>query len=98
MYDTRVNVAKDDIVPLSTRPAIFFGIFIDPIPILLIFFLNWGSLFVGFKGYLIKFVTSVWETDVDSLTLGKCAKVWKESRTYTIGFCFFDLLTYYRNA
>ena len=75
-----------------------FDIFIDPIPILLIFLLNWGALFVGFKGYLIKFVTSVWETDVDSLTLGKCAKVWEESRTYTVGFCFFDLLTCYRNA
>ena len=72
-----------------------FGIFIDPI---LIFLLNWGALFVGFKGYLIKSATSVWETDVDSQTLGKCAKVWKEPWTYTIGFCFFDLLTYYRNA
>ena len=75
-----------------------FDIFIDPIPILLIFLLNWGALFVEFKGYLIKSIISVWETDVDSQALGKCAKVWEESRTYTIGFCFFDLLTCYRNA
>ena len=34
-----------------------FRIGIDPIPILLVFFLNWGALFVGFKGYLIKSVT-----------------------------------------
>ena len=75
-----------------------FDIFIDPIPISLISLLNWGALFVEFKGYLIKSIISVWETDVDSQALGKCAKVWEESRTYTIGFCFFDLLTCYRNA
>ena len=87
------------LTPASIIGGMFsFGIFIDPIPILLIFLLNWGTLFVGFKGYLIKSATSVWETDVDSQTLGKCAKVWKEPWTYTIGFCFFDLLTYYRNA
>jgi len=38
-----------------------FRIGIDPIPILLVFFLNWGALFVGFKGYLIKSVTSILE-------------------------------------
>ena len=46
-----------------------FDIFIDPIPILLIFLLNWGALFVGFKGYLIKSIISDWETDI-------IAKLW----------------------
>ena len=65
-----------------------FDIFIDPIPILLIFLLNWGALFVEFKGYLIKSIISVWETDVDSQILGQCAEVWKASRKYVMAFSF----------
>jgi len=80
------------LTPASIIGGMFsFGIFIDIIPILLIFFLTWGALFVGFKGYLIKSVTSIWETNVDSQTLSKCAKVWKESRKYTTGFSFLSI-------
>ena len=71
-----------------------FGIVIDPILILLIFFLTWRALFVGFKGCLIKSVTSIWETNVDSQTLSKCTKVWKESQKYTTAFSFLLILLY----
>ena len=35
------------------------GIYIKPIPIFGVFLPTWGAVFVGFKGYLIKSVTSI---------------------------------------
>ena len=62
---------------------------LDLVPaILLISFLTWGVLFLKFKGYLTKSITSIWETNVDSQTLEKCIEVWKSSRRYTMVFCF----------
>ena len=62
---------------------------LDLVPVvLLISFLTWGVLFLKFKGYLTKSITSIWETNVDSQTLEKCIEVWKSSRRYTMVFCF----------
>ena len=62
---------------------------LDLVPtVLLISFLTWGVLFLKFKDYLTKSITSIWETNVDSPTLEKCIDVWKSSRRYTMVFCF----------
>ena len=43
---------------------------LDLVPaVLLISVLTWGVLFLKFKGYLTKSITSIWETNVDSQTL-----------------------------
>lgn len=52
-----------------------------------VFLPTWGAVFVGFKGYLRKSVTSIWATDVDIHTLGQCAEFWRASRKYTMAFC-----------
>ena len=68
------------------------GMYIDPISILIVFVPTWGALLVGFKGYLIKSITSIWKTDVDSQTLGQCAEVWRASNKYAITFGFLGVL------
>ena len=66
--------------------------FTDPAPLLLVFVPTWGVLLIGFKGYLIKSITSIWKTDVDSQTLGQCAEVWRASNKYAITFGFLGVL------
>ena len=69
-----------------------FGMFINLISILVVFVPTWGALLIGFKGYLIKSITSIWETDVDRQTLGQCEEVWRDSIKYAIVFSFIEVL------
>ena len=66
--------------------------FTDSAPLLLVFVPTWGALLIGFKGRLIKSITSIWKTDVDSQTLGQCAEVWRASIKYAISFSFIGAL------
>ena len=51
-----------------------------------------GALLVGFKGYFISSITSVWKKDVDNLTLVKGVEFWKASKRYAIAFSFLGLM------
>ena len=51
-----------------------------------------GALLVGFKGYFISSITSVWERDVDNLNLVKGVEFWKAAKRYDIAFSFLGLM------
>jgi len=51
-----------------------------------------GALLVGFKGYFISSITSVWRKDVDRLTLVKGVEFWKASKRYAIAFSFLGFM------
>ena len=51
-----------------------------------------GALLVGFKGYFISSITSVWKKDVDNLTLVKGVEFWKASKRYAIAFSFLGFM------
>ena len=66
--------------------------FIDPPSPLFIIVPTIGTLLVGFKGYFISSITSVWERDVDNLNLVKGVEFWKASKRYAIAFSFLGLM------
>ena len=51
-----------------------------------------GALLVGFKGYFISSITSVWERDVDNLNLVKGVEFWKAAKRYAIAFSFLGFM------
>ena len=68
------------------------GQFIDPPSAFFVIVPTIGTLLVGFKGYFISSITSVWKKDVDNLTLVKGVEFWKASKRYAIAFSFLGLM------
>ena len=50
-----------------------------------------GALLVGFKGYFISSITSVWKKDVDNLTLVKGVEFWKAANKVCYCLQFFRI-------
>ena len=67
------------------------GQFIDPPSAFFVIVPTIGTLLVGFKGYFISSITSVWERDVDNLNLVKGVEFWKAPKRYAIAFSFLGL-------
>ena len=68
------------------------GQFIDMPSVFITIVPTIGALLVGFKGYFISSITSVWKKDVDNLTLVKGVEFWKASKRYAIAFSFLGLM------
>ena len=68
------------------------GQYIDPPSVFITILPTIGALLVGFKGYFISSITSVWKKDVDNLTLVKGVEFWKASKRYAIAFSFLGLM------
>ncbi len=68
------------------------GQYIDPPSVFITIVPTIGALLVGFKGYFISSITSVWKKDVDNLTLVKGVEFWKASKRYAIAFSFLGLM------
>ena len=67
------------------------GQFIDMPSVFITIVPTIGALLVGFKGYFISSITSVWERDVDNLNLVKGVEFWKAPKRYAIAFSFLGL-------
>ena len=67
------------------------GQFFDPPSAFFVIVPTIGTLLVGFKGYFISSITSVWERDVDNLNLVKGVEFWKAAKRYAIAFSFLGL-------
>jgi len=67
------------------------GQFIDPPSAFFVIFPAIGALLVGFKGYFISSITSIWKKDVDNLNLVKGVEFWKAPKRYAIAFSFLGL-------
>ena len=68
------------------------GQFIDPPSAFFVIVPTIGTLLVGFKGYFVSSITSVWKKDVDNLTLVKGIEFWKASKRYAIAFSFLGFM------
>ena len=68
------------------------GQYIDPPSVFITILPTIGALLVGFKGYFISSITSVWKKDVDNLTLVKGVEFWKASKRYAIAFSFLGFM------
>ena len=68
------------------------GQFIDMPSVFITIVPTIGALLVGFKGYFISSITSVWKKDVDNLTLVKGVEFWKASKRYAIAFSFLGFM------
>ena len=68
------------------------GQFIDPPSAFFVIVPTIGTLLVGFKGYFISSITSVWKKDVDNLNLVKGVEFWKAAKRYAIAFSFLGFM------
>ena len=64
------------------------GQFIDLPSVFILIIPTIGTLLVGFNGYFISSITSVWKKDVDNLNLVKGVKFWKATKRYAIAYGF----------
>ena len=82
------------VVPIVAGMIMSGGIgqFIDMPSVFITIVPTIGALLVGFKGYFISSITSVWKKDVDNLTLVKGVEFWKASKRYAIAFSFLGLM------
>ena len=82
------------VVPIVAGMLMSGGIgqFIDMPSVFITIVPTIGALLVGFKGYFISSITSVWKKDVDNLTLVKGVEFWKASKRYAIAFSFLGLM------
>ena len=81
------------VVPIVAGMLMSGGIgqFIDPPSAFFVIVPTIGTLLVGFKGYFISSITSVWKKDVDNLNLVKGVEFWKAPKRYAIAFSFLGL-------
>ena len=68
------------------------GQFIDPPSAFFVIFPAIVALLVGFKGYFISSITSIWKKDVDNLNLVKGVEFWKAAKRYAIAFSFLGFM------
>jgi len=68
------------------------GQFIDMPSVFITIVPTIGALLVGFKGYFISSITSVWKKDVDNPTLVKGIEFWKAFKRYTITLGFLGFM------
>ncbi|MCH2314164.1 MAG: hypothetical protein MK411_09215 [SAR202 cluster bacterium] len=82
------------VVPIVAGMLMSGGIgqFIDMPSVFITIVPTIGALLVGFKGYFISSITSVWKKDVDNLTLVKGVEFWKASKRYAIAFSFLGFM------
>ena len=82
------------VVPIVAGMLMSGGIgqFIDMPSVFITIVPTIGALLVGFKGYFISSITSVWKKDVDHLTLAKGIEFWKASKRYAIAFSFLGFM------
>ena len=82
------------VTPIVTGMFVSGGLgqFIDPPSAFITILPTIGALLVGFKGYFVSSITSVWKKDVDNLTLVKGVEFWKASKRYAIAFSFLGLM------
>ena len=82
------------VVPIVAGMSMSGGIgqFIDLPSVFITIVPTIGALLVGFKGYFISSITSVWRKDVDRLTLVKGVEFWKASKRYAIAFSFLGFM------
>ena len=82
------------VTPIVTGMFVSGGIgqFIDPPSAFITILPTIGVMIVGFKGYFISSITSVWKKDVDHLTLAKGVEFWKASKRYAIAFSFLGFM------
>ena len=82
------------VTPIVTGMFVSGGLgqFIDPPSVFITILPTIGAMIVGFKGYFISSITSVWRKDVDRLTLVKGVEFWKASKRYAIAFSFLGLM------
>jgi flagellar motor component MotA len=64
------------------------GQFIDLPSVFILIIPTIGTLLVGFNGYFISSITSVWKKDVDNLNLVKGVEFWKATKRYAIAYGF----------
>ena len=82
------------VTPIATGMFVSGGLgqFIDPPSVFITILPTIGAMIVGFKGYFISSITSVWKKDVDNLTLVKGIEFWKASKRYAIAFSFLGFM------
>ena len=82
------------VVPIVAGMLMSGGIgqFIDLTSVFITIVPTIGALLVGFKGYFISSITSVWERDVDNLNLVKGVEFWKAAKRYAIAFSFLGFM------
>ena len=82
------------VTPIVTGMFVSGGLgqFIDPPSAFITILPTIGALLVGFKGYFVSSITSVWKKDVDNLTLVKGVEFWKASKRYAIAFSFLGFM------
>ena len=82
------------VTPIVTGMFVSGGLgkFIDPPSVFITILPTIGAMTVGFKGYFISSITSVWKKDVDHLTLAKGIEFWKASKRYAIAFSFLGFM------
>ena len=82
------------VVPIVAGMSMSGGIgqFIDLASVFITIVPTIGALLVGFKGYFISSITSVWRKGVDRLTLVKGVEFWKASKRYAIAFSFLGFM------
>ena len=82
------------VTPIVTGMFVSGGLgqFIDPPSVFITILPTIGAMIVGFKGYFISSITSVWKKDVDNLTLAKGVEFWKASKRYAIAFSFLGFM------
>ncbi len=82
------------VVPIVAGMSMSGGIgqFIDLPSVFITIVPTIGALLVGFKGYFISSITSVWRKGVDRLTLVKGVEFWKASKRYAIAFSFLGFM------
>ena len=82
------------VVPIVAGMLMSGGIgqFIDMPSVFITIVPTIGALLVGFKGYFISSITSIWKKDVDNLNLVKGVEFWKASKRYAIAFSFLGLM------
>ena len=82
------------VTPIVTGMFVSGGLgqFIDPPSAFITILPTIGALLVGFKGYFVSSITSVWKKDVDNLTLVKGIEFWKASKRYAIAFSFLGFM------
>ena len=82
------------VTPIATGMFVSGGLgqFIDPPSVFITILPTIGAMIVGFKGYFISSITSVWKKDVDHLTLAKGVEFWKASKRYAIAFSFLGFM------
>ena len=66
--------------------------FISAPAFIVVFILTVGTLLMGFQGYFISSVTSIWKRDVDNQTLDRSIQFWKAAKRYAIAYGFIGSL------